>query len=213
MSLPGPSRIMIWTISAITVGIVLFFFFRSDDKVERLSEFEVPLDTLAIIGDLNLTTHLNQPFTQEDIQGVITVWTFCNEDQILSNADSALVAEIKRLQDEFAIDNSYSKENVTQIAVFFAEADSLGIEGIKDWSQSNKFVPTRVKCLTADTQQSQELLNLFAISANAFTAPHVWFLTDPEGKIRGTNPSFGYSEWDDFNRDFARLDREYKKGR
>jgi cytochrome oxidase Cu insertion factor (SCO1/SenC/PrrC family) len=207
------SRITIWTISAITVGIVLFFFFRSDDKVERLSEFEEPLDTLAVIGDFNLSTNLNQDFSREKLNGVITVWTFATEEIILNGQDSVLVSEVKRLQDEFAIDNSYSKENVTQIVILFTKSDSLDAEGLKEWSNSNQFVPTRVKCLTGDSQQTSDLLNLFDISANALSSQPVWYLIDPQGKIRGVAPDFGYTQWSDFNRDFARLDREYKKGR
>jgi hypothetical protein len=207
------SRITIWTILAITAGIVLFFFFRSDEKVQRLSEFEEPLDTLSVIRPFELSTHLGNPFTNDDLTGVITVWSFISEDVILNQSDSVLVAEVSRLQEEFAIDNSYSKENVTQVALMIYDCDSLTNEDIKNWFKANGFLPTRVKSLFGEAEQSMALMNDFDLSANALVSKPVWFLIDPEGKIRGMKPDFGYTVWSDFNRDYAKLDREYKKGR
>ena len=207
------SRIIIFIISAITVGLVVFFFFSSKNKVKTLSEFEMPLDTLAVLEDVVMVNYLGDTLDDADLENGITLFSFANSNFIFSGSDSLWVAELKKLQGEFAIDNSYSKENTVTIAVFFPFLSNQEFEMLKFWAQENSFVPTRIKLLSATDKQTAYFFKEFSISPNEIPPTPVWYMIDPKGMVRGETDNFAYSDWSRFNRDFSKLDREYKKGR
>lgn len=207
------SRVIILIISAITIGLVVFFFFSSKNKVRTLSEFEEPLDTLCVLQDVTLVNYLGDTLDDSDLEKGITLLAFAESDMILLGEDSAWVADLHRLQEEFSVDNSYSKENTVTIAVLFPLLFSHENDTLKAWAKKNSFVPTRIKLLSASAEQNAFLLDEFGISPNEIPSSPVWYMIDPKGMVRGESDKFAYSDWSRFNRDFSKLDREYKKGR
>ncbi len=197
----------------ITVSIVLFFFLYSDEKVEKLAEMEIMLDSVYVIEQVQYQDHLGSSFDRSSMLEQITVLTFASHAQIKEGRDSLLVAEILRLQDEFAVDNSYSKENLTQVAVIFTDLLPGQGDSLRSWAFDNGMIPTRVRLLLGEPQQNAELIENLQFSANASSDKPVWYLIDVFAVARADSGMINYDNWNKFNTDFARLDHQYKKGR